>query len=45
VAGGVTVRETFEAEDEHAAELQRKGWQAILDRFARHVAAERGDAP
>ena len=33
----VTVRETFEAESENAAELQRQGWQAILDNFARHV--------
>jgi uncharacterized protein YndB with AHSA1/START domain len=37
-AGGrVTVRETFDAEDTHPAERQRAGWQAILDRFARHV--------
>jgi uncharacterized protein YndB with AHSA1/START domain len=35
---GVTVRETFDADEEHPAELQRAGWQAILDRFARHVA-------
>ena len=34
---GVTVRETFDAEDELAAEQQRQGWQAILDRFAHHV--------
>jgi uncharacterized protein YndB with AHSA1/START domain len=39
--GGVTVRETFEAESENDAELQRTGWQAILDNFARHVAAAR----
>lgn len=37
--GGVTVRETFDAEDEHSAEMQRAGWQAILDNFARHVTA------
>lgn len=36
-AGGVTVRETFEAEGTRTAEQQRAGWQAILDRFARHV--------
>jgi uncharacterized protein YndB with AHSA1/START domain len=36
---GVTVRVTFEAESEHPAEQQRAGWQAILDRFARHVEA------
>jgi uncharacterized protein YndB with AHSA1/START domain len=34
---GVTVCETFDAEDVHSAEQQRQGWQAILDRFARHV--------
>lgn len=34
---GVTVRETFDADAEHSVDLQRAGWQAILDRFARHV--------
>lgn len=34
---GVTVRETFDAEETHSVEQQRAGWQAILDRFARHV--------
>jgi len=34
---GVLVRETFDAEDTHQAEMQRAGWQAILDNFARHV--------
>ena len=34
---GVTVRETFDADATHAPEQQRAGWQAILDRFARHV--------
>lgn len=33
----VTVRETFDTEDDHPVELQRDGWKAILDRFARHV--------
>ena len=37
--GGVTVRETFDAEPTHSIEQQRQGWQAILDRFARHVAS------
>jgi uncharacterized protein YndB with AHSA1/START domain len=37
VADGVLVRETFEAETENDPELQRQGWQAILDNFARHV--------
>jgi uncharacterized protein YndB with AHSA1/START domain len=35
--GGVLVRETFDAETENPAELQRQGWQAILDSFAKHV--------
>lgn len=37
VPEGVRVTETFDAETENSAELQREGWQAILDRFARHV--------
>jgi len=37
VPGGVTVRETFMAEQTHSEEQQRQGWQAILDNFARHV--------
>lgn len=36
-ADGVTVRETFDAEEINSAERQREGWQAILDNFARHV--------
>jgi uncharacterized protein YndB with AHSA1/START domain len=36
-AEGVRVRETFEAETENDPEVQREGWQAILDNFARHV--------
>lgn len=39
--GGVLVRETFDAEDENPAEMQRQGWQAILDSFRRHVEAKR----
>lgn len=38
-AGVVTVRETFDAEETHSIDQQRAGWQAILDRFARHVEA------
>ena len=44
---GVLVKETFEAETENEPELQRQGWQAILDNFARYVegkgAARTGD--
>lgn len=38
---GVKVRETFDIEDENPPELQRQGWQAILDNFGRHVEAKR----
>ncbi len=34
---GVDVRITFDAEETHSIEQQQGGWQAILDRFARHV--------
>ena len=37
--GGVLVRETFDAETENSPELQRAGWQSILDNFGRHVEA------
>jgi uncharacterized protein YndB with AHSA1/START domain len=35
--GGVLVRETFDAENVYPPEMQRAGWQSILDSFARHV--------
>ncbi len=34
---GVKVRVTFEAETEHPGEMQRSGWQSILDNFKKHV--------
>lgn len=37
---GVTVRVSFDAEDTHPVEMQRDGWQAILDSFARFVEQE-----
>jgi uncharacterized protein YndB with AHSA1/START domain len=40
-ADGVRVRVTFDAEDQYPIEQQREGWQAILERFARHVEARR----
>lgn len=40
----VHVRETFDAESENSAEMQRAGWQAILDNFKRHVEAKAGEA-
>lgn len=33
---GVRVTVAFDPEREHPPEMQRQGWQAILDRFARH---------
>lgn len=36
-AGGVRVTETFDAESENPAEMQRQGWQAILDSFGRYL--------
>ena len=36
-AGAVVVRETFDAETQNPPEVQRQGWQAILDKFAQHV--------
>ena len=35
--GRVRVRETFDAETENPPEMQRGGWQSILDSFARYV--------
>jgi len=37
-ADGVTVTVTFDSEQTFSIEQQQQGWQAILDRFARHVA-------
>ncbi len=37
-AGDILVRETFDAETVNDPEMQRQGWQAILDRFARYIA-------
>lgn len=38
--GGVLVTVSFEAETENSPDLQRQGWQAILDSFGRHVEAK-----
>lgn len=40
-ADAVTVRVTFDAESENPAEMQRGGWQAILDNFKKHVETSR----
>jgi uncharacterized protein YndB with AHSA1/START domain len=33
----IKIVETFDAEDANSAELQRQGWQSILNRFALYV--------
>ncbi|MCB9497372.1 MAG: SRPBCC domain-containing protein [Fibrobacteria bacterium] len=38
-AEGVRVTEQFDAEDQNSADMQRAGWQAILDNFRKHVEA------
>lgn len=37
----VTVRVAFDPETENSIEMQRGGWQAILDKFRKHVEAGR----
>jgi uncharacterized protein YndB with AHSA1/START domain len=39
---GVTIRQTFDAESTHPEDQQRSEWQAVLDRFARHVERQCG---
>ncbi len=34
---GIKVTESFDPEGEHSEELQRAGWQAILDNFKKYV--------
>ena len=36
-AGNTTIIETFEAETENAVDMQRTGWQAILDNFKKYA--------
>jgi uncharacterized protein YndB with AHSA1/START domain len=38
--GGVQVKETFDTENENTPEVQRQGWQAILDNFGQYVEAK-----
>ena len=37
---GVAVTVTFDAETTHSEEMQRGGWQSILNRFKQHVEAQ-----
>ena len=41
IDGGVKIVETFEAEDANSAEMQRQGWQRILDRFSSYVESKK----
>jgi hypothetical protein len=36
-----TITETFDAEDVNPIELQRQGWQAILNNFKKYTEAHR----
>jgi uncharacterized protein YndB with AHSA1/START domain len=38
--GGTRVTESFDAESQNPVEMQRSGWQAILDRFKAHAEAQ-----
>jgi uncharacterized protein YndB with AHSA1/START domain len=38
--GGTLVTESFDAEAQNPIEMQRNGWQAILDRFKSHAEAQ-----
>lgn len=38
-AGSTIITELFDAEEENPIELQKQGWQAILDNFAKYVEA------
>lgn len=40
VPAGTRIVETFEAEGENSVEMQRQGWQAILDSYQRYVAKQ-----
>jgi uncharacterized protein YndB with AHSA1/START domain len=40
--GGVTVKVGFDAETQNPIEMQRGGWQSILDSFKKHVEAAAG---
>ncbi|MCC6401828.1 MAG: SRPBCC family protein [Flavobacteriales bacterium] len=40
VDGGTQVTERFDAETQNPVEMQRAGWQSILDRFKAHAEAQ-----
>ena len=41
--GGTRVRTVFDPEGTNPREMQRQGWQAILDSYAAHVAGQEKD--
>ncbi|MBL8994326.1 MAG: SRPBCC family protein [Spirochaetia bacterium] len=41
VPGGSRIQVTFDAETQNPVEMQRGGWQAILDNFAKYVEGKR----
>ena len=38
--GVTTINEVFESENQHSGEVQRQGWQAILDNFKQYAESE-----
>lgn len=40
IPDGVKVTETFDPENENSEEMQRSGWQAILDNFKKYVESD-----
>lgn len=38
--GTTTITSTFDAETENELEMQKQGWQAILENFARYISAK-----
>lgn len=41
VSGGTRITETFDPESENTPEMQRAGWQAILENFKKYVEGRR----
>ena len=37
VSDGIKIEETFDAETQNDPEMQRQGWQSILNNFTKHV--------
>jgi hypothetical protein len=40
VDGGTRIVETFDPETQNAPEMQRAGWQSIMDNFKTHAEAQ-----